>query len=276
MTLQPRYSGKRIGCATESQCSYSQRNRFGGPSFQALPIPGGTWSMSEWRTARIRRGWLDRLQGFDRIARSTAGHSENNSGNVRLGFLAALERRISVLIGLINALLKRTNRKGYVKAKAANLLFNTRLAGRGLYLRVRKPLASFRVGFLIAGVSKAGTSSLYYLLQQHTNIGLSVVKEVKFFNDITVDWCNPNYNLYHRYFPCMLGKIILGEATPGYIYWPEALKRIKVYNPDMRLIFLFRDPIERAYSSWCHNKRAGRREPLTFAEAIRSGRARVT
>ena len=232
--------------------------------------------MSEWRTARIRRGWLDRLKGFDRIARSTAGHSENNSGNVRLGFLAALERRISVSIGLINALLKWTNRKGYVKAKAANLLFNTTLAGRGLYLRVRKPPASFRVGFLIAGVSKAGTSSLYYLLQQHTNIGLSVVKEVKFFNDITVDWCNPNYNLYHRYFPCMLGKIIWGEATPGYIYWPEALERIKVYNPDMRLIFLFRDPIERAYSSWCHNKRAGRREPLTFAEAIRSGRARVT
>ena len=215
------------------------------------------------------------------------GHvSEGSKILTKLGFLAALERcgrtvtemtlskRISVSIGLMNELLKRTTHKGYVKAKAANLLFKTRLAGRGLYLRV--PSASFRVGFLIAGVPRAGTTSLYYLLHQHTSIGLPVVKEVNFFNnDIAVDWCKPDYNLYHRYFPCKLGKTIFGEATPNYIYWPNALERIKVYNPNMRLIFLFRDPIERTYSAWCQKKRSGK-EALPFADVIRSERARIT
>jgi Sulfotransferase domain len=154
------------------------------------------------------------------------------------------------------------------------LRFKARLAGRFLYLCIRKP--SFRVGFLIAGVQKAGTSSLYRLLHQHPNIGLSSAKEVKFFdNDIIVDWSKPTYNWYHSYFPRKPGKTILGEATPNYIYWPSALERIKVYNPDVKLIFLFRDPIDRAYSAWCHQKGKGR-EPLTFADAIRSGRARIT
>ena len=52
--------------------------------------------------------------------------------------------------------------------------------------------ASFRVGFLIAGVQKAGTFSLFQLLRQHPNIGMSTAKEVHFFDDeTTVDWSKP-------------------------------------------------------------------------------------
>jgi HTH-like domain len=51
---------------------------------------------------------------------------------------------------------------------------------------------SFRVGFLIAGVQKAGTFSLFQLLRQHPNIGMSTAKEVHLFDaETTVDWSKP-------------------------------------------------------------------------------------
>lgn len=137
------------------------------------------------------------------------------------------------------------------------------------------PDASRHVNFLIAGVQKAGTSSLYQLLKRHPAIGLSSVKEVHFFDDESIDWSKPAYDRYQSYFPKRRRAIAWGEATPIYSYWPNALERIKAYRPDMRLILLFRDPISRAYSAWSHQRRKGR-EPLSFAQAIRDGRNRIS
>ena len=65
-----------------------------------------------------------------------------------------------------------------------------------------------------------------------------------------------------------------GEATPIYIYWPNCLERIARYDPGMKLVFLFRDPVERAWSQWkMEFARGWEREP--FAWCIRQGRARV-
>ena len=130
------------------------------------------------------------------------------------------------------------------------------------------------VDFLIAGVQKAGTFSLYRLLERHPEIRLSNSKEVHFFDDEEVDWSRPRYEQYHRNFSRRGHGQVCGEATPIYIYWPGALERIRAYNPDIKLILLLRDPIERAYSAWCHERRKGR-ETLSFSAAIREGRARV-
>ncbi len=131
-----------------------------------------------------------------------------------------------------------------------------------------------RVGFLIAGVQKGGTFSLYRLLERHPEISLSTSKEVHFFDDEGLDWSRPRYDQYHGNFPRWREGQVRGEATPVYIYWPESLERIRAYNPDIKLIVLLRDPIERAYSAWCHQRRKGR-EALSFSSAIREGRARV-
>jgi len=132
------------------------------------------------------------------------------------------------------------------------------------------------VDFLIAGVQKGGTFSLYRLLERHPQVSLSKSKEVHFFDDeADVDWSSPCYDQYHRNFPRSREDKVRGEATPIYIYWPGALERIRAYNPDIKLLLLLRDPIERAYSAWCHQRRKGR-EPLSFSAAIREGRERVT
>ena len=119
------------------------------------------------------------------------------------------------------------------------------------------PAPSLHVNFLIAGVQKAGTSSLYQLLKRHPAVGLSSVKEVHFFDDENLDWSKPPYDRYHSYFPKRRRATAWGEATPIYSYWPNALERIKAYRPDMKLILLFRDPISRAYSAWSHQRRSG-------------------
>jgi hypothetical protein len=131
-----------------------------------------------------------------------------------------------------------------------------------------------RVHFLIAGVQKGGTFSLYRLLERHPEISLSKAKEVHFFDNEDIDWSSPRYGHYHRNFPRWREGQVRGEATPIYIYWPEALERIRAYNPDIKLILLLRDPIERTYSAWCHQRRKGR-EALSFSAAIREGRTRI-
>lgn len=60
---------------------------------------------------------------------------------------------------------------------------------------------------------------------------------------------------------------VRGEATPDYAYVPEALRRIAADLPDVRLVFLLRDPVARAHSHYLHNT-ARERETLSFEEAI--------
>lgn len=130
-----------------------------------------------------------------------------------------------------------------------------------------------RVGFLIAGVQKGGTTALYDYLRDHPDLEMSPVKEPHFFDDEDhVDWAAPDYGPYEALFSGD-GRL-KGEATPIYTYWPEALERARAYNPALRIIVLLRDPIERAFSHWRMETARGA-ETLSFAESITVGRARV-
>ncbi|GJD92741.1 hypothetical protein BHAOGJBA_6298 [Methylobacterium hispanicum] len=130
------------------------------------------------------------------------------------------------------------------------------------------------VGFLIGGVQKGGTTALFEYLRRHAELQMADCKEVHFFDrDADIDWENPDYNIYHASFEEGNGRL-RGEATPIYIYWPDSITRIYNYNPDMKMIFLFRDPVERAYSHWAMETRR-RYDDRPFSWAIREGRTRV-
>lgn len=130
-----------------------------------------------------------------------------------------------------------------------------------------------RVGFLVAGVQKAGTTALFDYLSEIPSLELPGIKEAHFFDEEdNVDWRSPDYAPYHALFddPARLW----GEVTPIYLYWPNALQRIRVYNPAMKLILLFRDPVERAWSHWKMEYARGK-ETEPFGWCIRQGRARM-
>lgn len=130
-----------------------------------------------------------------------------------------------------------------------------------------------RVSFLVAGVQKGGTSALFEYLRLLPDLQLPEVKEAHFFDDEErVDWAAPDYAPYHALF--REDGRLWGEATPIYLYWPPALARIARYNPAMKLILIFRDPVGRAWSQW-QMEYARRKETEPFAWCIREGRARM-
>ncbi len=130
------------------------------------------------------------------------------------------------------------------------------------------------VDFLVVGTQKGGTTALTRFLRQHPSVFVAGDKEVHFFdNDGHFQPGPVDYAAYHAKFSPGPGARRIGEATPSYMYWQEAPRRIWEYNPGMKLIALLRNPIERAYSQWNMTRRRGE-ETLPFFEAIRFEAAR--
>ncbi|MEG4854945.1 sulfotransferase domain-containing protein [Microcoleus sp. B5-D4] len=108
--------------------------------------------------------------------------------------------------------------------------------------------------FLIPGFIKSGTSSLYNYLISHPQILPAVDKELHFFTDFfeqELDW-------YLAHFPPIPASMnyITGEATPIYINFPNLAKKIFHLFPDIKIIVLLRNPVERTISSYFHQHKA--------------------
>ena len=134
--------------------------------------------------------------------------------------------------------------------------------------------------FIIIGAQRCGTTSLYDYLCQHPQIIPSPVKELFYFDDY---YTRPD-TWYRSFFPRkreveklekgLIARVITGEASPSYFFHPYAARRIKETLPDVKLLLVLRDPIERAYSHYNHIRRLNR-EPLSFEEAIEKEEERI-
>jgi hypothetical protein len=125
-----------------------------------------------------------------------------------------------------------------------------------------------RVSFVIAGTQRGGTTTLATYLRQHPQIALPSNKEAHFFDNEKLWGAGPaDPAAYHASFPPGAPDRLLGDATPIYMYWQPALPRMRDYNPAMKLVIILRNPIDRAYSHWNHERQA-KRELLSFRDAI--------
>lgn len=124
------------------------------------------------------------------------------------------------------------------------------------------------VDFIIAGTQKGGTSALDAYLRGHPEICMARIKEPHFFDSETHFQNTPaDYSVYHAFFEPRPGQR-LGEATPAYMYWHDAPRRMWEYNPALKIILLLRNPVTRAYSHWNMIRRDWD-EPLSFHDALR-------
>jgi hypothetical protein len=121
----------------------------------------------------------------------------------------------------------------------------------------------------VVGVQKAATSTLHALLVQHPAVAPTSTKELHFFDDESRDWEAPDYSRYtaertgpHQRVAC--------DSTPIYLFWPPALPRMRAYAPGMRLVALFRDPVERAFSHWMMQRSRDARMPTFDTLVTRS------
>lgn len=110
-----------------------------------------------------------------------------------------------------------------------------------------------RPNFLGVGASKSATSWVHTCMEEHPEIFVPSEKEIHFFNynyEKGFDW-------YESFFHEGIGKKAIGEIS-GYLITPGVPQRIYDYNPDMRLLFFLRNPIDRAYSHYCMDLRSAR------------------
>ena len=117
--------------------------------------------------------------------------------------------------------------------------------------------------FLIIGAMRSGTSTLARWLIEHPQVFLAPGKELHYFDrhfDRGVNW-------YRSLFAGAGSESAVGEATPNYVHEPAAIQRIAATIPEVRLILSLRNPVDRAYSHYWHN-RSREKEPLSFEEAL--------
>lgn len=139
-----------------------------------------------------------------------------------------------------------------------------------------------RPDFILIGAGRSGTTSLYHYLSQHPEIAMSPIKETNFFSWDPADAQPPSdanpldgrdlqpvrsWDGYQALFASAAGQIT-GEASPRYLRDPAAPARIAARLPDVRLIAILRNPVDRAYSSYLMYVREGI-ETRSFEAAVR-------
>lgn len=124
--------------------------------------------------------------------------------------------------------------------------------------------------FIIIGETKTGTTSLFNYLLEHPQIKntlseeliieevkelsdsqLSNSKEIRFFDR----YYHKGLEWYKSKFPDTSYKEITGEATPMYMFRTITAYRLKKDVPEVKLIVLLRNPVDRLYSNFQHYKK---------------------
>lgn len=131
---------------------------------------------------------------------------------------------------------------------------------------------------LVIGAMKCGTSALHRLLNRHPDVAMAPGKELNFFigadhpeSDDPAEWWR--HGQWHRGSAWYAEQFdasaaVRGESSPGYTGpgSPEVPDRIHRVLPEVRLVYLVRDPLERALSQWRHHRRDGtERRPVEEA-----------
>ncbi len=132
--------------------------------------------------------------------------------------------------------------------------------------------------FAIIGAKRGGTTSLYNYLLEHRSVmplfpGLQRLKGVHYFD--SEYWRGGDW--YRSHFPLAVrgrhlrqpldGRTVSGEASPYYLFHPLAAGRLAAEVPDIKLVVMLRDPVERAWSHYKERVRNGG-EDLSFEEAL--------
>jgi hypothetical protein len=132
--------------------------------------------------------------------------------------------------------------------------------------------------FLIIGAPKAGTTALYEYLQQHPAVFMSHPKEPHFFTYQPDHW--PAWAIRHRadyehLFASAGDAQAIGEASTWYLYSRHAAQAIRQAIPQVKLIALLRQPVDRAYASYGFRQQCGWEDLATFEQAIQHEPQRI-
>ena len=121
--------------------------------------------------------------------------------------------------------------------------------------------------FIIIGAQKSGTTSLENYIAQHPQVIPAIKKETHFwYRDF-----DKGINWYLAHFPPIpkSEKFITGEATPNYLENYQSAERIYNVFPEVKLLVILRNPVDRTFSQYNHWIRLNW-EDRSFETAINS------
>jgi hypothetical protein len=148
-----------------------------------------------------------------------------------------------------------------------------------------------RPDFIVIGTPKGGTTALHAVLAQHPELYLSAVKEPKYYlcnggppprstqrgpgdAHSAQEWIWRERD-YAALFDAAPPGRLKGESTPFYLYDRTAHARMAIDIPDVKLIAILRDPVDRAYSNWTHLRSDGLEPVPDFLDALALEEQRV-
>jgi hypothetical protein len=132
--------------------------------------------------------------------------------------------------------------------------------------------------FFLAGVPKAGTTSLHSYLGEHPDVFMSEVKEPHHFSwedDGWPRWAVCEREAYEALFASAMPGQQRGESSTWTLYSEGASCRIAKAVPCARIIAVLRDPTDRAFSNWAFNFGRGYDPIDTFEAALAAEPERI-
>jgi hypothetical protein len=122
--------------------------------------------------------------------------------------------------------------------------------------------------FIIGGAPRSGTTWLYSLLDRHPDVAMAkpITPEPKFF---LVDHLYAKGLAFYSdtWFASVDPSLVGGEKSTDYLESATAAHRIVRDLPDVKLVFILREPVDRAYSNYLWTKMNGI-ETEDFATAL--------
>lgn len=133
--------------------------------------------------------------------------------------------------------------------------------------------------FIVAGAPTSGTTSLFHYLKQHPQVFMCPIKEPTFFAAADIlaradlkpkleeqrttlrayiegrevgskqAWVT-EWDDYVQLFRGVRDEVAIGEASVSYLWLPSAAPAIQRRLPDVKLLFMLRDPVERLFSAY--------------------------
>ena len=133
--------------------------------------------------------------------------------------------------------------------------------------------------FLLIGASRSGSTSLYQGLVEHPNIHTAKTKEIQFFGTKYprgINWYRYHFPSKFKKFSLKIKKekFITGEGTTPSLDYPHVPKLVKKIIPNVKLILILRNPIDRAYSNY-NAAVKNKKMTLSFEDAIKTEEARI-
>lgn len=121
---------------------------------------------------------------------------------------------------------------------------------------------------LIVGAQKAGTTSLYDILKKNQAFYLPV-KEIKFFH--RDEHYSKGLKWYADHFKNYNGQRYIGDFTPDYMAYNWSAQRIyDSLGSNVKIIFILRQPVLRAYSQFNFHKMLDVEKNKSFEKTIKT------